>query len=101
MRKPTIFKVFIAAVFVLLSISSNAQLRREFISRKTFNLNADILVIGNNILNRDNNKDKERPNDPYDLTGDKSKLNDDFNKYFKKIMRKPTILRTLIFVLAM
>ncbi|MFH7003261.1 T9SS type B sorting domain-containing protein [Flavobacterium bizetiae] len=77
MRKPTIFKVFIAAVFILLSISSNAQLRKGFTPRKTTSLNGDILVIGNNILNRDNGSG-QRPKDPYDVIGEDSKLNDDF-----------------------
>ncbi|MBF4487922.1 T9SS type B sorting domain-containing protein [Flavobacterium sp. CSZ] len=77
MKKPTIFKVFIAAVLVLLSISSHAQLRKGFTPRKTTSLNGDILVIGNNILNRDNGNG-ERPKDPYDVIGEDSKLNDDF-----------------------
>ena len=78
MKKPTIFKVFIAALLVLLSISSHAQLRKNFNPRKTTSLNGDILVIGNNILNRDNGNG-QRPKDPYNDLGSNSKLNDNFN----------------------
>jgi gliding motility-associated-like protein len=78
MKKPTIFKVFIAVVFLLLSISSNAQLRKNFAPRYTTSLNGDILVIGNNILNRDDGNGK-RPKDPYNSTGSNSEVNDNFN----------------------
>jgi gliding motility-associated-like protein/uncharacterized repeat protein (TIGR01451 family) len=77
MKKPTIFKVFIAAVFLLLSISSHAQLRKGFTPRKATSLNGDILVIGNNILNRETST--KGPKDPYDDIGDESYVNDEFN----------------------
>ncbi|MGE6352391.1 T9SS type B sorting domain-containing protein [Flavobacterium sp. NPDC079362] len=77
MKKPTIFKVFIAAVFILLSISSHAQLRKGFTPRKATSLNGDILVIGNNILNRETST--KVPKDPYNDIGDDSYVNDEFN----------------------
>ncbi|WP_428230784.1 T9SS type B sorting domain-containing protein [Flavobacterium sp.] len=77
MKKPTIFKVFIAVVFLLLSISSHAQLRKGFTARKTTSLNGDILVIGNNILNRETST--KGPKDPYNDIGDGSSVNDEFN----------------------
>ncbi|MFQ6602910.1 T9SS type B sorting domain-containing protein [Flavobacterium sp. C3NV] len=77
MKKPTIFKVFIAAIFLLLSISSHAQLRKGFTPRKTTSLNGDILVIGNNILNRETSS--KGPKDPYNDIGDESYVNDEFN----------------------
>lgn len=84
MKKPTIFKVFIAVVFLLLSISSHAQLRKNFTPRYTTSLNGDILVIGNNILNRDNGNG-QRPKDPYNSTGSFSEVNDNFNMKFVDI----------------
>ncbi|MCP2026364.1 gliding motility-associated-like protein [Flavobacterium sp. HSC-32F16] len=77
MKKPTIFKALIAVVFMLLSISSYAQLRKNFAPRNTTSLKGDILVIGNNILNRDSGN--RRPNDPYNSTGSSSTVNDNFN----------------------
>lgn len=77
MKKPTIFKVFVAAVFLLLSISSQAQLRKGFAPRKTTSLNGDILVIGNNILNRETST--KGPKDAYNDIGDESSVNDEFN----------------------
>ncbi|MCC9062413.1 T9SS type B sorting domain-containing protein [Flavobacterium piscisymbiosum] len=87
MKKPTIFKVFIAAVFVLLSISSHAQLRKEFATQYRGNLNGDILVIGNNMLNRDENKDGQRAIDAFD---DKSKVNDNFEMKYIDIDTEST-----------
>lgn len=78
MKKPTIFKALIAVVFMLLSITSFAQLRKGFTTRHTTSLNGDILVIGNNILNRDDGNNK-RPKDPYNDVGSKSEVNDNFN----------------------
>lgn len=79
MKKPTIFKVFIAAVFLLLCASSHAQVRQSFSTRKTTSLNGDILVIGNNILNRDNDRNNQRPNNPYNTIGSGSSVNDELN----------------------
>ncbi|WP_316634817.1 T9SS type B sorting domain-containing protein [uncultured Flavobacterium sp.] len=78
MKKPTIFKTLIAVVFLLLSISSHAQLRKGFTSRYATSLNGDILVIGNNSLNRDNGSG-ERPLNPYNDQGSGSQVNDNFN----------------------
>ncbi|MDX6190414.1 DUF11 domain-containing protein [Flavobacterium sp. Fl-318] len=81
MKKPTIFKTLIAVVFLLLSFSSYSQLRKEFATRYKNNLNGDILVIGNNILNRETDKKGESANDAYDLTNE---VNDNFTmKYIK------------------
>lgn len=77
MKKPTIFKTLLAIVFVLLSLTSYAQLRKDFKSRYTTSLNGDILVIGNNLLNRDNGTG-QRPNNPYNDTGSGSEVNDRF-----------------------
>lgn len=87
MKKPTIFKVFITAVFILLSISSFAQLRKEFATQYRGNLNGDILVIGNNMLNRDENRDGSRANDAFD---DKSKVNDNFDMKYINIDNQST-----------
>lgn len=76
MKKPTIFKALIAVVFLLLSFSSYSQVREGFKTEYSASLNGDILVIGNNILNRDLNKSKQRANDSFD---DTSKVNDDFD----------------------
>ncbi|WP_166921384.1 T9SS type B sorting domain-containing protein [Flavobacterium poyangense] len=78
MKKPTIFKTLIAVVLLLLSFSSYSQVRKNFTSRYTTEENADILVFGNNILNRDNGTG-EKPNDPYDKTGSNSQYNDKFD----------------------
>ncbi|MCD0469377.1 T9SS type B sorting domain-containing protein [Flavobacterium sp. JAS] len=78
MKKPTIFKALIAVVFLLLSISSRAQLRQGFAPRYTTSLNGDILVIGNNSLNRDNGRG-ERPRNAYDDQGSSSQVNDNFD----------------------
>lgn len=78
MKKPTIFKALIAVVFLLLSISSFAQLRKGFTPRHATSLNGDILVIGNNILNRDDGNNK-RPNNAYNDVGSSSEVNDNFN----------------------
>lgn len=75
MKKPTIFKVFIAAVFILLGASSYAQVREGFKTEYSASLNGDILVIGNNILNRDTNTKGNRANDAFD---DVTKVNDNF-----------------------
>ncbi|SNR96884.1 DUF11 domain-containing protein, partial [Flavobacterium sp. ov086] len=79
MKKPTIFKTLIAVVFLLLSFSSHAQLRKGFTTRYTTSLNGDILVIGNNSLNRDTGKNGGRPLDNYDDQGSTSKVNDNFD----------------------
>ncbi|KAF2339262.1 T9SS type B sorting domain-containing protein [Flavobacterium tistrianum] len=76
MKKPTIFKVLIAVVFLLLSLSSYSQVREGFKTEYSASLNGDILVIGNNILNRDENKSKQRANDAFD---DVTKVNDNFD----------------------
>ncbi|MBS7255246.1 T9SS type B sorting domain-containing protein [Flavobacterium branchiicola] len=75
MKKPTIFKALIAVVFLLLSLSSYSQVREGFKTEYSASLNGDILVIGNNILNRDENKRNQRANDAFD---DVSKVNDNF-----------------------
>ncbi|SHL34465.1 T9SS type B sorting domain-containing protein [Flavobacterium saccharophilum] len=78
MKKPTILKTLIAVVFLLLSFSSHAQLRKGFTTRYTTSLNGDILVIGNNSLNRDGGR-RERPNVNYDDQGSGSEVNDNFD----------------------
>ncbi|MFH6945277.1 T9SS type B sorting domain-containing protein [Flavobacterium sp. FlaQc-50] len=78
MKKPTIFKTLIAVVLLLLSFSSYSQLRKSFSSRYTTSLNGDILVIGNNILNRDNGTG-QKPNDAYNDVGSGSQYNDRFD----------------------
>ncbi|WP_264552905.1 T9SS type B sorting domain-containing protein [Flavobacterium sp. N2038] len=82
MKKPTIFKALIAVVFLLLSFSSYSQTTSEFLRKKfdtpaySASLNGDILVIGNNILNRDLNTNGQRANDAFD---DVTKVNDNFD----------------------
>lgn len=75
MKKPTILKIALFALIFLQSIISYSQNFKSFDIRYNNNnesLNGDILLIGNNILNRDNGS-KERPEVPYigDLGNDK------------------------------
>ncbi|MCM0665490.1 T9SS type B sorting domain-containing protein [Flavobacterium tyrosinilyticum] len=79
MKKPTIFKVFIAAVFLLLGISSYGQLRKNFDPRYNTSLKGDILVIGNNILNRDGGGRNNRPNNAFDSQGTGTTANDNLD----------------------
>ncbi|MCV9932354.1 T9SS type B sorting domain-containing protein [Flavobacterium sp. LS1R47] len=67
MKKPTILKIALFVLIFLQSIISYSQNFKSFDIRYNNNnesLNGDILLIGNNILNRDNGS-KERPEVPY------------------------------------
>lgn len=87
MKKPTIFKALIAVMLFLLSFSSDAQVRKNFKTEYANNLNGDILVIGNNILNRHEDKDGNRANDPFD---DTSKVNDNFEMKYINVDKQST-----------
>lgn len=90
MKKPTIFKVFIAAVFLLLGISSYGQLRKNFDPRYNTSLKGDILVIGNNILNRDGGGRNNRPNNPFDSQGTGTTANDNLDMKYIDIDNEST-----------
>lgn len=72
MKKPTILKFVLFALILIQSINSYSQIRKDFTPRKEISLNGDILVIGNNILNRYVQGDRWTPDilptTPYDGT---------------------------------
>ncbi|MBO9582939.1 MAG: T9SS type B sorting domain-containing protein [Flavobacterium sp.] len=65
MKKPTTLKLVLAVLLCIQSFVINAQ--KNFTPRFDTSLKGDMLLIGNNILNRDNNKANERPNDAYNV----------------------------------
>ena len=60
----------------MLSFHSFGQVLKTFAKRHDENLKGDILVIGNNILNRDYNTTGNRANDSYDDVGAASVYNE-------------------------
>ncbi|URM37843.1 T9SS type B sorting domain-containing protein [Flavobacterium anhuiense] len=65
MKKPTTLKLVLAVLLCIQSFVIHAQ--KDFTPRFDTSLKGDMLLIGNNILNRDNNKANERPNDAYNV----------------------------------
>jgi gliding motility-associated-like protein len=63
--------------FLLFYLNFYAQNRVPFTVRYDKDLKGEMLLIGNNILNRDNGGG-QRPNDPYNTTGNSSSYNSDF-----------------------
>ena len=55
MKKPTFFKTVCAVFILLLSFTSIGQTLKPFSIRKNVELKGKMLVIGNNILGKDNN----------------------------------------------
>ena len=55
MKKPTFSRAIIAFLMLLLTTFSNAQTYKPFSIRKNVELRGKMLVIGNNILGKDNN----------------------------------------------
>ncbi|MCC9072349.1 T9SS type B sorting domain-containing protein [Flavobacterium sp. F-65] len=75
MKKPTILKIALFALIFLQSIISYSQNFKDFAPRyNNKNLRGDILLIGNNILNRDNGSN-QKPNDPYIYSGGNANFN--------------------------
>ena len=61
--------LLVLVIFVLGIPSINAQNLRPFAPRFDQDLKGDILLIGNNILNRDGGSSTSEPNDPYNGSG--------------------------------
>jgi gliding motility-associated-like protein len=55
MKKPTFSKAALAVLFLLLSFASFAQTYKPFSIRKNIEIRGKMLVVGNNILGKDNN----------------------------------------------
>ncbi|WP_433765035.1 T9SS type B sorting domain-containing protein [Flavobacterium ginsenosidimutans] len=66
MKKPTTLKLVLAVLLCIQSFVIYSQ--KNFTPRFDTSLKGDMLLIGNNILNRDNNKNGERPNDAFNAT---------------------------------
>jgi gliding motility-associated-like protein len=79
MKKPTFSRLLLIAFLFLLSFQSFGQVLKTFAKRHDENLKGDILVIGNNILNRDFGTAGNRANDSYDDLGSASVHNEDMD----------------------
>lgn len=77
MNKPTTLKIFLVVLFLVNSIIAVSQTVKPFTPRYDSSLKGDMLLIGNNILNRDKDRSPDRgePTDAYNG----SKNNNDFN----------------------
>ena len=54
MKKPTYLKIVIVVLTIVLSLSSYAQTYKPFTVRENLDIKGSMLVIGNNILGKDN-----------------------------------------------
>jgi len=63
MKKPTTLKSVLVVLFFIQTFIVFAQ--KNFTPRYDTSLKGDMLLIGNNILNRDRNRNNERPNNAY------------------------------------
>ncbi|WP_031453796.1 SprB repeat-containing protein, partial [Flavobacterium chungangense] len=84
MKKPTILKIALLFLFFLLSNVGSSQNLKPFVREYNQQLKGDILVIGNNILNRrsvSNNGTVTSPNTAYNGTG----FNGDFDMRYINI----------------
>lgn len=79
MKKPTFSKFILAAILLLASFNLFSQVLQPFGKEYDANLKGDILVIGNNILNRDLGTTGNRANDAYNTTGSSSSYNENLN----------------------
>jgi gliding motility-associated-like protein len=77
MKKPTTFKSVLVVLLFIQSFIAFSQ--KDFSVRYDTSLKGDMLLIGNNILNRDENKNGERPNNAFDAT---NKNNNDLNMQY-------------------
>lgn len=77
MKKPTTLKLVLAVLLCIQSFVIYAQ--KNFTPRFDTSLKGDMLLIGNNILNRDNNRANERPNDSYNVY---NRNNNDLQMYY-------------------
>ena len=77
MRKPTILKSVFVVLFFIQSFIVFSQ--KNFTARFDTSLKGDMLLIGNNILNRDENKNNQRPNNAFDAI---DKNNNDLNMQY-------------------
>ncbi|WP_456315732.1 hypothetical protein, partial [Pseudomonas shirazensis] len=66
MKKPTLKSVLVVLFFIQSFIVFSQQ---DFTPRFDTSIKGDMLLIGNNILNRDENKNGQRPNDAFNSTG--------------------------------
>lgn len=66
MKKPTTLKLVLTVLFFIQSFIMFSQ--KNFTARFDQSLKGDMLLIGNNILNRDNNRNGERPNNAFNAT---------------------------------
>ncbi|MFD2550708.1 T9SS type B sorting domain-containing protein [Bizionia sediminis] len=85
MKNPICFKLILSALFALISLNSISQNYDPFTPRFDADIKGDILLIGNNIINRDTNS--TTPNDPYFGT---SNYNSDYNMQYIDIDNDPT-----------
>jgi gliding motility-associated-like protein len=77
MKKTTLQFWVTISFFLFFYLSFYAQNRVPFTVRYDKDLKGEMLLIGNNILNRDNGTG-QRPNNPYNATGNTSSYNSDF-----------------------
>ncbi|WP_029271287.1 T9SS type B sorting domain-containing protein [Flavobacterium sp. KJJ] len=77
MKKPTTLKSVLVVLLFIQSFIAFSQ--KDFSVRYDTSLKGDMLLIGNNILNRDANKTGERPNNAFDAT---DKNNNDLNMQY-------------------
>src|SRR5690606_31567411 len=80
------------ALGLLCSFSGLSQVKNDFEVRYENKLKGDITLIGNNIVNRDQNWGSHEgdPNDPYNTTGWSSIYNDDANMQYIDIDGDPS-----------
>lgn len=75
MRKPTNLRLILLTLFLLQSYFMLAQNHIPFTSRFDTSIRGDMMLIGNSIVNRDNNKTSEYANDAYTGTTDNNSEN--------------------------
>lgn len=79
MKKPTFSKFILVAIVLLLTANAFSQVLQPFGKEYDASLKGDILVIGNNVLNRDFGTTGNRANDPYNAIGSSSVYNESIN----------------------
>lgn len=79
MKKPTILKVLFTVIILLTNCSLYSQVLEAFGPRYQTNVKGDILIIGNNILNRDLGTPNNRAKDSYDVVGSSSLYNENID----------------------
>lgn len=89
MKNPTYVKITLCVLFAMLYYNGMAQNYDPFTPRFDADTKGDILLIGNNILNRDTNNDD--PNDPYFGTNN---YNSDYDMQFIDIDNDPTTINS-------